>query len=172
MVTPRVTQSHEIADTIQEDALKQAHAKLAPFQRSLDLEALFQRHDFFDGFKYSVAKSVSNVIADHDSNAKAFYLFDPSTNPDVETGEYLPMEATIHLLLLVERPSAGLEAFIASLDRALTQSLKALPSPMLATTSSILNIILITEEDIKHRRGYAALILSLFAPPLKIWSRD
>ncbi len=93
-------------------------------------------------------------------------------NPDSESGEDMPMEATVHLLALVAAPSAALESFVAALDSALTASLKELPSPLFASRESVLDVNLITEKDVRLGLGYAALLSSVFAPPLKVWSRE
>ena len=81
------------------------------------------------------------------------------------------IDGTINLILVVSSPTAGLEAFIASLDRSLTQSLKELPLPILATYDSVLNAILITKKDLELGKGHAALVTSIFTPPLKVWQR-
>jgi len=94
-------------------------------------------------------------------------------NPDAETEDDLPMDATIHLLTQVTSNSAALDAFIASLDRALTQHLNELPVEMLRKSTSILDVISVTEDNVKNRRGYASSLLSSwYAPPLKVWARE
>ena len=67
--------------------------------------------------------------------------------------------------------SAALEAFTASLDRTLTNVLNELPSELYAGRTSFLNILPITEADIEERRGYAVLLSSIYARPVKIWQR-
>ena len=82
-----------------------------------------------------------------------------------------PVDATVHLLVLVNSSSAALEAFISALDRALTASLTSLPSPKFAERDSILDVNLLTEKDVESGRGYAVLLSSVFTPPLKVWQR-
>ena len=114
---------------------------------------------------------VSNALAANDPNVQAIYAYDPSTNADSETEEEITPDATVHLLVQVTMPSAALQAFIASLDRALLASLKDLPSPRFAQRESVLNVNLITEDDIRHGANFAGLLSGVFAPPLKIWQR-
>jgi hypothetical protein len=82
-----------------------------------------------------------------------------------------PVDATVHLLVLVKSSSAALEAFISALDRALAASLTSLPSPKFTERGSILDVNLLTEKDVESGRGYAVLLSSVFTPPLKIWQR-
>jgi hypothetical protein len=73
--------------------------------------------------------------------------------------------------VVVQSPSAALDAFIASLDRALTASLNELPSPKFEQRTSILDVNILTEGDVKQGRGYAVLLSSVFTPPLQVWQR-
>lgn len=168
----QVTTLQEVAETICADAIQQTQVKFDPFQQELNKEDLLRRDDFFDSLKYNLARGVANALATNDEHVLAIYLSDPSVNPDTESGEYLPIDAIVHLLVLVRVPSAALKTFIASLDRALVQHLKDTPVPLPAKCSSILDVMLLTEEEVERGTGYANLLRSIFAPPLKIWQRD
>ena len=159
----------EVAETLREDALNQTKEKLSEHDGSLI--SLFARRDFFEAFKYELTSKVAEVLAANDRNVQAIYIFDANANPDAESGEEMPLDATIHLLVVCA-PSAALQAYIESLDRALVRSLKILPSPLLKQRELILDVNLITERDIEHRIGYAKLLSSVFAPPLKVWQRE
>lgn len=169
--TKQVTQLEEIAETIHHDALEVSQAKLSTFQRGMSLSQLLQDPLFLESFKRNMADGVAKAIGASDKQVTAVYTFNPSANPDAESGDYLPLDGSIHMLALVNNASAGLEAYIASLDRALAASLRELPSPTYDQGTSVLNVILITEKDVEQRRGYAALLTSIFAPPLKVWQR-
>ena len=153
-------------------ALKAAQAKLSLALRKNDLGELFQRHDFMNWFKYNLSENISEILSENDKKILEIHLFEPSANPDAESGEYLPMDASLHLLVLVEATSAGLTALIASLDRALVKFIKDLPSPLFTNLTSMLDVIPVTKEDVENRTGYAALLTSIYAPPLKIWHRE
>jgi len=164
----RVTQLDELAETIRDNAINLTRSQLPTFQKDQSLDVLLLRQDFIERFKCGLAKGIGDTLAAFDKQVCSLYIFEPSTNPDIESGENLSLDPTLHLLLLVKTPTAALEAFVTSLDRALTQRLKELPYPLIADCESILDIVLITKEDVERRRGYAALLTSLFAPPLKI----
>lgn len=163
----------EIAGAIRDNALNLARTKLPYREKGADLSMLLQRADFMDYFKNAMAQEVAQVMAAFDRRILAVYLFDESANPDAETEDYLAMnDLTIHLLVRVSSTSAALEAFITSLDRALTDALRELPSKSFADRLSFLDVILINNNQAKSDRGYAVLLRSIFAPPVKIWQRD
>ena len=153
-------------------AIEVAQAKLSLSLRKTDLGELFQRHDFMNYFKYNLSENISDILSENDKKILEVHLFEPSANPDAESGEYLPMDASLHLLVLVKSASAGLTALISSLDRALVKSIKDLPSPLFKNLESALDIIPVTKEEVENRTGYAALLTSIYAPPLRIWQRE
>lgn len=161
----------EVVETIREDALTLAQERLSAPLRGLELKRLLRRPEFVDNLKYGLALGVANALSANDKHIQAVYIYEPSANPDSELGNDLPVDATVHMLAVVQSPSAALEAFIASLDRALSASLRDLPSPKFAERESILDMNILTEKDVELGRGYAALLSSIFAPPLKIWQR-
>ncbi len=160
----------EVAETIREDALTLAQERLTAPLRGLGLKRLLRRPEFIENVKYGLALGVANTLAAHDPNVMAVYAFDPSSNPDNDLADTL-MDPTVHLLVVVKSSSAALEAFIAALDRALTASLNHLPSDKLEQRTSILDLNILTESDIAQGRGYAILLSSVFAPPLRLWQR-
>ena len=162
----------KLAESVRDNALALAQDKYAIFQRGSDIESLLRHPDFFEKFKYGLAVGIADALAANDQRVLAEYVYDPSLNPDSEDGEGLPLEATLHLLVLVSSPSAALSAFVAALDRALTASLKDLPSPLFTRRESVLDVNLITEKDVRLGVGYATLLASVFAPPIKVWARE
>ena len=162
----------DVAETIREDALAQARTKLSPFQRDLTLEQLLQDGGFVDYFKYGLASGIANVLAANDQRVRAVYTYDPSANPGNEMEMSTSPDMTVHLIVEVITSSAALENFIDSLDQALVRSLGSLPSPLVDRRAFIIDPIIVTEEDVRLRIGYAVLLQSMFAPALKIWERD
>jgi hypothetical protein len=168
----QVTRLQDVALKIQTEALNQTYAKMVPVQLSLGLEYLLKDRNFFQSFKYHLAKAVAQTLGKNDRQVQTVYLFEPSLNSDIETGEDLPLEATVHLLVVVSRPSPALETFIEALDLRLTRCLNQMPLPLLAESRSILNGVVLTEDAIEQRQGYGSLVLSILAPPIKLWERE
>jgi hypothetical protein len=145
---PSVTSLQEAVETIEIDALQHAHTKCTHPLRAADLAELMQRHDFVDHFKFGLAVRIANMLAAHDEHVQAIYYFDPDLNSDAQTETYAALDATVNLLILVE---------------------SKLPSPLYASLVSILNAILITEQDVDQGRGYAILLSSMYLKPRQVW---
>ena len=153
---------------IRDDAIKYAVSKLPAASQDEDLLTLSQRQDFLPHLKCGLAKGVGDLLAQNDEQIKAVYLFEPDANPDLESSFFDYLDATVHLLLLVGTPSAALESLITVLDRALTRDLKELEIAVYANYPSVLDVVPITDEDVRMRRGFAALLTSIFTPPIRI----
>ena len=162
----------EVAETIRNDAFTLAYQALPVAQRDGDVQRLLNEPAFFSRFKYRLCAAVARVLAANDPRVSAVYTFDPCANADDELGVELAPDATLHLLVLVSTPTAALESFVDSLDRALTMSLKYLPSPTFALRDSVLDVNLVTEEEVQLGVGWAALLRSVFAPAIEIWMRE
>lgn len=164
-----VTSLQETAETIQADAIQYARSMANWPVRGNGLEDLLQRHDFVNYFKFALAERTAATLAAHDQEIQAVYYFDPNLNPDAAAEVFVPLEATVNLLVLVGARSAALESFISALDGALTRQANRLPAPLFASLASILNPILITADDVAQKRGYAVLLSSPFLKPRQVW---
>lgn len=162
----------KIVQAIRDDALAQARSRLSPLSKNLPLEKLFLRQNFFNSFKFELAKGVSKVIGEHNSYVIAIYIFDPYLNPDAETEDDLPLDAGIHLIIVLRSSSPDLYLFIANIDRALAELLHGLPSIFYKEGDSIIDTIFISWEDIVNHKGNSSLLTSIFSPPTRIWKKE
>jgi hypothetical protein len=167
-----ISSLQETVETIQGDALQYALTHLPAAVQESALEELLQQPRFFEYFKFGLADYTAGTIAAHDEYVQEIYYFDPYLNPDAQTETDLPLDVSVNLLVVVKSKTAALQSFVDALDRALTQQIRDLPSTQLAGLNSILNAIMISEEDIAHGRGYAALLSSLFNKPRRVWPRS
>ena len=154
----------QAVEVLRDQAIERARSKLAPHDQSLPLAQLLQRADFLDYLRYQLATGIARILAENEPRVGEVYLYDPAGTQSADPA--------IHALVRVSAPSAALQAFISSLDRALLGSLRALPASNFAQRQFILDISLISDADVAQGRGYASMLSSLFAPPLKIWERD
>jgi hypothetical protein len=168
--TLTVTPVDDVAETIRNDAIEFARQQVDG--EDAGLISLLGRRDFFERFQYGLVSKVAEVLAATDRNILAVYTYDVDMNPDAEIGGELPLDATARLLVHVATPSAALQAFISALDRALLSSVKELPSPLFKERAFLLDVSLITDQDIRQRIGFAKLLTSPFAPSLKVWQRE
>lgn len=165
-----LTQLDEVAETIRVEALVSAQQKMGALQRGLELSQTLDQPEFVDSLKYGLAVGMAKVIAAHDARVQSIHLFDPTGSADAEIQGSL-LDASIHMLVVVTASSPALEAFLASLDRAMLASLRQLPTRLFAEREWILDAKLLTEESLAEGRGYAALFGSSHSPPLKLWGR-
>lgn len=168
---PSVTSLQEVAETVQSDALQHAHTRFILPIQAAGLAELLQRHDFVEHFKFGLAERIAGTLAAYDEHVQAIYYFDPNLNPDAETETYAALDASVNLLVQVESKSAALESFIIAVDRALTEQVRKLPSPLFASLASVLNTILITQDDVEQKRGHAVLLSSFYLKPRQVWRR-
>ena len=75
-------------------AIEVTRAKLSSSFRKNNLGELFKRHDFMNWFKYNLSENISEILSENDKKILEIHLFEPSANPDAESGEYLPMDAS------------------------------------------------------------------------------
>lgn len=168
----QISSMFEMAETIRDNALNRARIKMSRREQDTELPKLLEHRGFVDYLKHAVGQEVAEVLAANDQRVQSVFLFEESTNPDAETDDYLSSgDLTVHLLALVTSPSAALEAFVSSLDRALAELLCELPSKEFARRTSFLDVLPITERDVQEGKGYAVLLSSIYARPLKIWER-
>ena len=168
---PKTQDVGAIAADIREKALDSAFEKYARYLQDPVLDELLCQSGFLEAFKSGIAEEVARVLSTHDQHVQAVYMFDPNTNPGTEDGAYLPLDGGVHLLVQVDVTSAALDAFLEALDRGLTQALSELPADLYAGYTSVLDVILVTAAEVQQRKGYASLLTSIFAPPLKVWQR-
>ncbi len=118
------------------------------------------RSGFAEAFKQALAAGVARALAENDRFVRAIYAYEPATAD----------HATIHLLVRVTKPSAALEAFIATVNRALVMQLQA-PGEV-APREAVLDVNLFTEDDVRRGVGYAALLHAVSPPPKRLWQRE
>lgn len=172
LTTERVGSLKNTIETIRNNAITHSRMKMPAQLQNEELPRLLKRRSFVQYFRHALAYEIAQVLGTVDQHVQAVYLFDEAINPDAETEDYLPhVDLTIHLLLKVTSNSAALDAFITSLDRTLTEDLRKM-SDAFAGYTSFMDVIPITEHAIQERRGYAALLSSIYAHPLKVWPRE
>src|SRR5574337_437508 len=93
----------DLVETLANDALAQAQQKMSTLQRGADLRTRLGDPAFLDIFKYALTCGIARILIENAQFIQAVYTYDPSTNPDSESGEDLPTSATVHLLVQVSK---------------------------------------------------------------------
>lgn len=165
-------QLQDVAEMICDYALERAYAPCTRSKRRCKLEQLLADWAFVQRFRVGLAQGVANVLAAYDERVLAVYLFGETGVARKENGESARPEMTVQLLVLVSARSAALDALGAALGQALAREVRKLAGPSLKEQDTLLNLTVITEEDVAQRKGLALLFSAAFNPPLAIWTRD
>ncbi len=159
----------EQAASICETALNQARLQLPRTYDEKELADLLIDPLYIAGFKNVLAELVADELVNNDSAVEAVHQFNPDANPGLEDSPPAPIDLSLHLICVVEKSSAALSALVSGLDRGITSTVKSLPVPWYNQLETVLDVVFVAKKDIEQRRGYAALLTSFHAPPLRIW---
>ncbi|MEO0107825.1 MAG: nucleotidyltransferase domain-containing protein [candidate division WOR-3 bacterium] len=114
-------------------------------------------------FRYRLAGIVARELGKH---ALKVYVYG---SPMENRGR---LDSDIDLLVVARRDAQFARRLLQELDRALTWAYAELVAPAAADLDYLLDFHLVTESDVRRRRGYAALITDPRAlPPEKIYDR-
>ena len=125
-------------------------------------------HDYF---LYGLAKEIGQFLGEVEAAVKAVYMFEPETMPGEVNGRQPGVSRGLHLIVWVDMAREGLPTLVEALDGELLQQYKALVGPSVATLRHFLSVDVASDRDVQMRRGAGALITSLYARPLEVWSR-
>lgn len=117
---------------------------------------------------YHVAKELGEVMGRMDSNIRAVYAynFDDNLSDENNPQNALPF-SLVHMIIWAGRKTKALKALIEALDRALVIKHRNLFGR--SDLEHALDIQIIDDEDVKTRTGYAALLKSIYQPPIEVW---
>jgi hypothetical protein len=168
--TDRVSCIDEMAKRIRDQAVASARAQLHADQYLTELDDPVQRSDFQRHFLQALAAGVAQALAANDRRVLAVYADETTRDHGAEVHDL--WGALAHLLVVVTAPSAALEAFVASLNRALGASLDALPKAHFSHAGPPLDIIVVTEQEVRLGVGMARLLSARLPPPVQLWQRQ
>lgn len=121
-------------------------------------------------FRRTLAERVAHFLATLDAGIKAVYLYDPDLfEPGIRSGEK-ERSIPVHLVVWSRRKTAALLSLAAALDRALTQ--EAGSQLGLGADEHLLDVQVITDDDVENRVGFAGLLLRLEHQAPLVWSRS
>ncbi len=168
--TDGVSRLDEMAQRIRDQAAAAARAQLRAERQVTEPEDPAQRPDFRRHFLRALAVGVAQALAANDRRVLAVYACE--TTPAQGAEAHDRWGALAHLLVVVTAPSAALEAFVASLNRALDASLAALPRTHFSHAGPPLDINVVTEQDVRLGVGMARLLSVRLPPPVQLWQRQ
>ena len=150
-------------------SIQQARSKMAFYMKELPIAELFEEHAFVNRLKFFLSSNIGRVVAENDINSSAIYMFNPANNPSVAPDAFVPIDPSLHLILHVRKSTTGLIALLETLDQTLTNELRVLLPEKFENFESVIDVSIVTDKDIENQKGYAVVLQSLHAPPLKVW---
>ena len=125
-----------------------------------------------DYLKYSLAKKVGECLGSMDETIKAIYIYEPEYGAGVDNHleNSLGLRSGINLVAWVERKTAALSSIVASLNEALVEACKRLGTSENGLRY-LLDVQLADDNEVAKRRGYGALVQSMYVRPTEVWSR-
>jgi len=152
-----------------EEALSFCAAKKGTGANEKALDALLRGDCSACGYvRYGLAKVIAQYLGSIDDTIRAVYLYEPEYATDEEMAR---LSVGINLLAWVERESAALNSIIAGLDTVLMGERKRLLCPDATAECFSLDVKVADDDEVRRRRGYGALVNSVFVRPTKVWER-
>ncbi len=124
--------------------------------------------------RYALSKEIGEYLGTIDTSVQAVYAYEPeyaagalhvdSARPAVDNG--------INLIVSVDRKNAALSSVVASLDDAIREGVKSLLCSKANGSCYAFDVRVVDGDEVASRRGYGALISSIYAAPVRLWARD
>jgi hypothetical protein len=124
--------------------------------------------------RYALSKEVGEYLGTIDTSVQAVYAYEPeyaagalhvdSVRPAVDNG--------INLIVSVDRKNAALSSIVASLEDAIKEGVKSLLCSKANGSCYAFDVRVVDGDEVASRRGYGALISSIYATPVRLWARD
>jgi hypothetical protein len=124
--------------------------------------------------RYALSKEIGEYLGTIDTSVQAVYAYEPeyaagalhvdSAQPVVDNG--------INLIVSVDRKNAALSSIVASLEDAIKEGVKSLLCSKANGSCYAFDVRVVDGDEVASRRGYGALISSIYATPVRLWARD
>jgi hypothetical protein len=123
--------------------------------------------------RYALSKEIGEYLGAIDTSVQGVYAYEPeyatgalhidSRGPGTDRG--------INLIVSVDRKNAALTSIVASLEDAVKDGVKSLLCVKADGSCYAVDVKIVDGEELASRRGYGALVSSLYAPPIQLWAR-
>jgi hypothetical protein len=124
--------------------------------------------------RYGLSKELSEYLGSIDRSVQAVYAYEPeyvtgvlhldSAGPTIDRG--------INLIVSVDRKNHALDSIVASLEDAVEESVRPLLCSKADGSCFALDVKVVDGEELSSRRGYGALVSSVYVAPMRLWSRS
>ena len=122
----------------------------------------------FNYYNYNIAKQLGEVLGSWDKNIRAVYAHDyDDATPEEACFENASPFSLVHMIIWAEHKTKALDALVETIDRAMVQHHRHMLG--LNKLEYVLDAQVIDDEDVGSRTGYAALLKSIYQPPIQVW---
>lgn len=146
------------ADKARDQAIESVRRLGPETWREAPLARLTHEPGFLTPFKLGLAAQCGRVLGATEPRVLSAFTYDLADH-------------TLHLLLLVDETSEGLDGFVREFDRALSASIDELRLPDCFECTSVLDVHQVTPRDVRLGIGLAGLLSSVASAPLRVWNR-
>jgi hypothetical protein len=121
--------------------------------------------------RYGLAKQIGAYLGSMDHHVKTVYVYEPEYGTTGDDASAVKLSLGINLLAWVDRKSAALNSVIESLVEALRDERSQLLCEKANGVCFALDVLVVDDEEVNNRKGYGALVNSLYVRPTKLWTR-
>ncbi len=169
---PRLLDPTSTVDSIVTKALEASTRKLGLADSEACLDCLKRcEYPAFNYYCYYLARELGEVLGSWSNNIKAIYAcsYDEAVNGE-DSCEKSTAFLLIHIIILVAQKKKALDVLMDAIDRAMVQRHQQMLG--LKKLKHALDAQVIDDADIKNRTGYAALLRSVYQPPIRVWQNS
>lgn len=124
--------------------------------------------------RYGLAKGVAEYLGSLDGTIKAVYIFEPDAaiHMDDHAPDLPRLSPGISMLIWASHKTAALASLLTSVQQATDEEFWKLPCPESNALCHALDTIVVDDREVQERRGYGAVVSSIYMAPTEIWRRD
>jgi hypothetical protein len=123
--------------------------------------------------RYGLSKEIGQYLGNIDDSVQTVYAYEPeyatgvlhldSAGPGIDPG--------INLIVAVDRKNHALNSIVASLEDAVKAGVRDILCSKANGSCFALDVKVVDAEELASRRGYAALVDSVYLAPMRLWDR-
>ena len=168
---PRLLDPISTVESVVTRALETSARKMGVGNIDAFIDCL-KKHDAtaFSYCHYHIAKELGIVLGSWNKNIRNVYAYNyDNTDSDEDGYANILAFSLIHIIVWAEQKTKALNALIEAIDRLMVQHYRRMLG--LKSLEHVLDIQVIDDEDVRNCTGYAALLKSLYQPPIQVWGQ-
>jgi hypothetical protein len=123
--------------------------------------------------RYALSKEIGEYLGSIDTSVRSVYAYEPEYATGVfymDTAHSM-VDRGINLIVTVDQKNHALDSIVASLEDAVREAVRPLLCPDADGSCYVLDVRVVDREELASRRGYGAMVSSIYTAPVKLWTR-